>query len=492
MVTDSDQANSVAKEHPCSHCGFLQFESAYPDFPALPHHLLTNNDPPSDAEAIEIRDIMDAAHTRISNLDASMAMLKDILEQLRTTRKAAVEHLRQRSYIRYIRCLPDDVLGEIFSHAARDKQRSQPIPWILGHVCRRWRALSVSHPALWLNIESGLPSRIRTAHLERSKPHGLTVHLKYYNIEAVSHLVDCSSRWDTVNLDMGIDILPILDRAHGRVPMLRELTYTAYPNVAPCRAFEIAPKLTSVAITGIPPLHLPWPQITRLRQEANIHNLHQLAAACNLVELSLVSSPFSVPRDAPRSPDIELPCLRVLYVVYGEFLDFLVLPGLEDICISGGTKFLPPLIDRSSCCLRRFTSEDYAVGSNIIPILDRSPRLLELRLGQFPEVAYMTTHLTIPANSDANFRPPCPELRSISLCNIIKDHECSSVVEMVESRTEDPMCSALAISVFHVDRSNISRLEMAAEERLRAQGTVVDWCFRAARQRVDRWRTEYP
>ncbi|KAJ7625411.1 hypothetical protein B0H17DRAFT_1151142 [Mycena rosella] len=347
-----------------------------------------------------------------------MAMLEGILEELRKMRKAAIENLCLRSYIRYIRCLPDDVLGEIFSHAARDTQRSQPIPWILGNVCRRCRALSVSHPALWSNIESGLPSRIRTAHLERSKPHGLTVHLKYHNIEAVSHLVDCSSRWDTVNLDMGIDILPILDRAHGRVPMLRELTYTAYPN------------------------------ITRLHQEAIVHNLHQLAAACNLVELSLVSSPFSVPRDAPRSSDIELPCIHALCVVYGEFLDFLVLPGLEDICISDGTKCLHPLIGRSSCFLRRFTSEDYAVGSNIIPILDRSPRLLELRLGQFPEIAYVTTHLTIPANFDTNFRPPCPELRSISLCNIIKDHECSSVIEMVESRIENPICSALALSVF--------------------------------------------
>ncbi|KAJ6601022.1 hypothetical protein DFH09DRAFT_861426, partial [Mycena vulgaris] len=111
---------------------------------------LTTNDPPSDAEAIELRNIVDGLHSRISNLDESMARLSAILEQLRTTRKDAVEHLHRCSSIRY---LPDDALGEIFPQAVPDTQRHRTIveksPWILGRVYSRWRAVSLSYSALW-------------------------------------------------------------------------------------------------------------------------------------------------------------------------------------------------------------------------------------------------------------------------------------------------------------------------------------------------------
>ncbi|KAJ7622651.1 hypothetical protein DFH06DRAFT_945226, partial [Mycena polygramma] len=78
---------------------------------------LTTNDPPSDAEKVQIQDIIHGLHTRISSLDASIAVAEDILLRLRNNRKGAVEHVhRGTAILSIIRGLPEDVLAEIFSH----------------------------------------------------------------------------------------------------------------------------------------------------------------------------------------------------------------------------------------------------------------------------------------------------------------------------------------------------------------------------------------
>ncbi|KAJ7847551.1 hypothetical protein B0H13DRAFT_1646086, partial [Mycena leptocephala] len=99
--------------------------------------------------------------TRISNLDASIALVEGLLAKFRSRRKNAVEHIhRGRAIFSIIRCLPADVLGEIFSYTVPHTPRrraTERSPWILGRVCSRWRAISLSLATLWSNIDSSFP-----------------------------------------------------------------------------------------------------------------------------------------------------------------------------------------------------------------------------------------------------------------------------------------------------------------------------------------------
>ncbi|KAJ7146520.1 hypothetical protein C8R44DRAFT_757670 [Mycena epipterygia] len=498
-------------QFPCSNCGFVQSESGNLDsnhnpLPALPHHLLTTNDAPSDVEAAEIRDALDVVHTRVSKLEASIATLEDILRKLRTMRKHALDHIhRSNIIVSVVRRLPADVLNEIFSYTVADAPRRRTIdrsPWILGRVCSRWRAISISLPKLWSNINSSVPLPILTTHLERSSACGLTIRAIYSDTEALGPIIDCSSRWETVDLQMGVNMLPILERVHGNVPMLRQLKYGDSTGVGSCRAFEIAPKLTCVSMTGKPSLYLPWTQITRLRQRVpSIGDLHQLASARNLVELSLTNTvPMMLslanldrPLGSQDAWISELPSLRVLFIEDGEFLDFLALPALEDIHILLNAASLPFLIDRSSCRLRKFTTK----GCNyldLLSILNRTSTLVELRLGLIPtfEVDVILSHLTIPSNPTNDVRPLCPDLRAISVCNISDDDRCSRVVSMMESRLRNGACARPSLSILNLHSSTPNVCQLDALERLRDQGTDVEWLpAKSAKHRLDSWEKGY-
>ncbi|KAJ6601008.1 hypothetical protein DFH09DRAFT_554442 [Mycena vulgaris] len=489
-MTSPDWANLSSAERPCSNCGFLSgsIQAAYPDLPALPHQLLTTNDPPSDNQAAEIRDIIDNGDNCISSLDSSVVMLEGILEKLRRTRADAIDHRHRSSSLLSTRCLPDDVLGEIFSHTVPDTQPGQSVldrsPWVLGRVCSRWRAASVSLSALWSIVDCSLPPAIVRAHLERSKARGLTIQLTRFDsdTEAIASVVKCSSRWETVDLEgPHVHASPLLARVHGKLPMLRELKYQQSVGVISSRgpgAFQIAPKLSSVTFDGWVSLKLPWSQITRLRQSIpDIDGLNHLASIRNLVELSLTGqTPISISSalslGLPEASIAEFPCLRVLYIDDGKFLNFLVLPMLEDIWISQRATPLVSFIDRSSCRLRKFSIMEDLSFQDLLSILDRTPTLLEMRLLISEDVDSLIAHLTIPHDADDHFRPTFPKLHTISMWIVNPRPDYDLLGEMIESRTKRTICANLSLSILHY-ATHLSDHELAGLERLRAQGADI-------------------
>ncbi|KAJ6541554.1 hypothetical protein B0H19DRAFT_864171, partial [Mycena capillaripes] len=98
-------------------------------------------------------DTLNTLRSRILDLDASIAVADDILAKLRSRRKHALEDIhRGKAILSIIRRLPADVLGEIFSYTVPDAPRRRAIdrsPWMLGRVCSRWRAISISLSTLW-------------------------------------------------------------------------------------------------------------------------------------------------------------------------------------------------------------------------------------------------------------------------------------------------------------------------------------------------------
>jgi hypothetical protein len=128
--------------------------------------------------------------------------------------------------------------------------------------------------------------------------------------------------------------------------------------------------------------------------------------------------------------------------------------------------------------------------------LIRSPMLRELCLELAPEnleplISYLTIH------SDSNntaFRPPCPELDALTLCNGLNEHACSLLVQMVESRLHSTACSSLSICrVFDTHSSKLVRHASKTLEELRARGAAAEWLLgKAASQKVRQWVEEYP
>jgi hypothetical protein len=337
--------------------------------------------------------------------------------------------------------------------------------------------------------------------IERSKGCGLTVDL--FESETIHPMMECSNRWKTVDIEMGNpmvgdDMLAVLDGVHGKVPMLRRLTCWDSSNATSCTAFQVAPNLSSVVIHGKhgEGLQLPWAQLTSLHQQIpQINNLSLLRSARNLVTLSLTESDIPLPLSVER-PEliVELPLLRSLYIKDGEFLNFLVLPALENIYILKSTSSLASLVDRSRCRLRTISNND--PNLEFIPVLIRSPMLRELCLELAPEnleplISYLTIH------SDSNntgFRPPCPELDALTLCNGLNEHACSLLVQMVESRLHSTACSSLSICrVFDMFSSKLVRHAGKTLDELRARGAVAEWLpEKAAKQKLLQWVQEYP
>ncbi|KAJ7731246.1 hypothetical protein B0H16DRAFT_1584009, partial [Mycena metata] len=491
---------------PCLNCGFLKTSaSAGVDDSALPRHLLTTNCPPSDVEAVHIREVIEGAQTRLSNLDTSIGVLEDLLTKLRGHRKRATEDIHHgRALLSIIRRLPVDILTEIFDWTLPDWHTPprRPInwsPWLLGRVCSQWRTVSLSVSTLWSNIDSASPLPLIMAQIQRSNETGLNVRLSSSDTKALGPLVVCSRRWKSVDIQTGGNILPFLDRVHGNVPLLCQLKYRDSTGVGSGTAFEIAPQLTSVIVTGKPLTRLPWTQLTRLHQRIpRNEGLTRLGSAHSLVELSLknsVSLELSLPHARGRPESIlEFPRLHKLYIEDGRFLDFLLLPALEDLFIETSISPLISLIERSLCRIRKITTASSGLEFTpaLLPVLTQIPTLLELRLSlSNADLETLLSHFTIPPPEDNDYRPPCPNLRVISLCgNPMDERQCSLLVAMVKSRCTHSDLSVLAV----LDCSpGLYACATNTLETLRALGVDAEWLpEKGTRRKLTEWLQEYP
>ncbi|KAK0219006.1 hypothetical protein IW262DRAFT_1070742 [Armillaria fumosa] len=105
-------------------------------------HLLHSNDPPSPSDYVGISEILNNAGDRVEQLDASVAASDQV-------EKAHLKWLIEayRPILSPLRKFPVELLIEIFKHTTKDFfpvfDMSQS-PWLLGRVCRGWRAVSRS------------------------------------------------------------------------------------------------------------------------------------------------------------------------------------------------------------------------------------------------------------------------------------------------------------------------------------------------------------
>ncbi|KAK7022104.1 hypothetical protein R3P38DRAFT_2959391 [Favolaschia claudopus] len=160
---------------------------------------------PSDAEVLQIRSLLSGPEDAVARLDVEIEGMESALTQLKERRKTLMKPITaHRVLISPLRRTPDDVLFEIFStclpvtHNALIDPAEAPL--LLGRICRRWRAVAYSTPALWTSIHipasqdhlgsdylSGLGKAIE-AWFQRSAHCPLSVSLVFPSVPAGSHL----------------------------------------------------------------------------------------------------------------------------------------------------------------------------------------------------------------------------------------------------------------------------------------------------------------
>ncbi|KAF9018093.1 hypothetical protein BDZ89DRAFT_358514 [Hymenopellis radicata] len=311
-----------------------------------------------------------------------------------------------------VQSLPPEILSYIFSltfekpfHIFRSR-----LPWLLGQVCRHWRAVAWQNPSLW-NLFVGEESSREVFYgpileevLNRSGNTHLAVSLVNSTAGSASILARHASRLSEVRLVCDFETLRALKDA-PEMSMLTKLCltpeyYDEDPEPVPFDIASKAPRLTHVvldatsAFVNVPRfILLPWPQITHLDLELGYGDYHYIIDILSQC-LNLVSFTDSSQEDAHADNELEhtrpaicvLPRLTFL-AICGPLtvLSYMQCPALQTFALPGVsqcTNFTQTdwvnfrtFMDRSQCALQevRLMADDDL--SNFLAFVSHVPRV---------------------------------------------------------------------------------------------------------------------
>lgn len=344
-------------------------------------------------------------------------------------------------------------MAEIFIHSLPNPDTSpdkSEAPLLLGSVCREWRHIAITMPALWTSLCIRWPSVtgvVRLTDLWLSRARGYPLAIQVYDVEEMETgnlemffetICRYSSQWRDVVLSIPLDALSRF-RINGPLPLLEKLVVgseiSVFDEIQPITMFRDAPLLREVELVlddvgTVKPsiIHLPWTQLTTFTGGLfNIQeSLYVLSEATSLTECNF--------RDCLRGPtnfDIPppLPLIKTLRLegnfqrVRGGVLNYLTLPALEFLELQSSMRsteytvsvdfalvVLRSFLLRSSCPLReaRLTTSKMALQA-LVECLSVMPTVEILELGRLSDVA---TFRRLHASSNL-----LPQLRCLSFTN---------------------------------------------------------------------------
>ncbi|KAJ7639719.1 hypothetical protein DFH06DRAFT_1217688, partial [Mycena polygramma] len=347
-----------------------------------------------------------ADRARVADIETHILELEARILSLRREQKVLhqekiVRQDRLDAYVYPVLTLPPEILSEIFVHFLPVYPIRPPItgllsPTVLTHICRTWREIALSTPALWRAVLANLPRprwgkttvderlraelRLLTAWLKRSGSCLLSIELQSeLKPELVPYMqaigAHCA-RWEHLKL-----LIPTLDHLLNFIPgplsSLRSLTLGIWdesefmPVKNPNVKNLAAPLLHRVAIQRYYSVYapvVPWSQLTVLIIDRLV--LHQcpilLNRVLNLVECRLTIDEPDDDEDAPigiaMGPIVPLLHLQTLvlraifsWISVDGLLNLLTLPALRKLQVT--EEFLKPspiatldsLVSRSGC-----------------------------------------------------------------------------------------------------------------------------------------------
>ncbi|KAJ7592578.1 hypothetical protein C8J56DRAFT_928975, partial [Mycena floridula] len=204
--------------------------------------LLASSSPPTEAERVHLNQLLDTTNDEIFRLTAAINKL--VLDR---------EALRQnvasyQAILASIRRLPEDMLREIFVRCLPSNKAANTMtteaPLLLGLVCRSWREISLTTPALWASIHVRFfqnleplqiqrLSREAQAWIARSGTCPLTVELLSSHhigppvVEFVESLTRLATRWCQIRIEAPAQALTSLKTlSKNDVPRLEEFSHS--------------------------------------------------------------------------------------------------------------------------------------------------------------------------------------------------------------------------------------------------------------------------
>ncbi|KII91990.1 hypothetical protein PLICRDRAFT_102633, partial [Plicaturopsis crispa FD-325 SS-3] len=142
-------------EPSCRNCGVPVIDSTGWPSQSPVSALLGTNAFPFPGEALHIRKTVNALESSLSTVEAEMARMQAVMENLSRKRTELSKSLKDhRDLLSPIRRLPPEMLSKIFIHCLTDdpRPRADRAPLLLGRVCHAWRLISHSTPQLWSSI----------------------------------------------------------------------------------------------------------------------------------------------------------------------------------------------------------------------------------------------------------------------------------------------------------------------------------------------------
>ncbi|KAJ7872347.1 hypothetical protein B0H14DRAFT_2570349 [Mycena olivaceomarginata] len=326
-----------------------------------------------------------ADRARIADLDAQIQDLQRSLSVLQRERSLVQGRLDAYNYP--VLTLPNEIVCEIFTRFLPIYPKCPPLtgplsPIFLTHICRGWRKIALSFPALWratdISWNHGTPDAVPTV-LSRSGSCPLSIcmdalelnpDLEHYGPELLAAAIPHYVRWEYLTLlltERFIDNYPPID---GPMPLLRHLDLwlsggSSYPVVS---LRSGAPLLRTVVLNvhAAEKVILPWVQLTSLT--LTIIYLHEcvpiLQQTSNLVHcvLELRDSDDVVSDGAVTLPALETLAIKEVNPTTMAPINYLrtfIVPALGDLEVP--ERFLEPdpidslasLILRSGCELHQ-------------------------------------------------------------------------------------------------------------------------------------------
>ncbi|KAJ7098247.1 hypothetical protein C8R44DRAFT_811150 [Mycena epipterygia] len=279
------------------------------------------------------------------------------------------------------------------AHARRLRMLPSLAPLMLLGVCRAWRTLALSVPALWdtiTEVEFQIPKTMDdfiTTWFSRAGARPLSLSVIYTGDPDSHHLYSVMKRHASrlQSLDLWIDGHPYSHLADiGPFPILRDLSLVSLgdalePNGTPVPAFSDAPLLQHLSLESLAPsaLSMPWSQLTKF--SASLVSLQEclgvLRSATFLCEFRRFASPEEESIADTEQPFMCHSHLTSLKLSTTEddydILEFLTLPNVQKLKLGGKFASLHSDLDaavvqflsRTSATLRTF-----AVGMSMVPV----------------------------------------------------------------------------------------------------------------------------
>ncbi|KAJ7689166.1 hypothetical protein B0H17DRAFT_643487 [Mycena rosella] len=353
--------------------------------------------------------------------------------------------------------LPTEILHEIFSMAAAVPSEelatlaSDYAPWVLGHVCERWRAAAISHASIWstISIRRNRPPPIALLDRQLQLSADVPLTILFYQSEnercigLFEALVARSRRWSQLSVTLLQDASPFLkalERVRGQIPILRTLALEGWATTTGNPfAFEVAPELEDVTLRFRPLPIIPWRQLTRLSVTCSFSSLLPvLELAQNVTELTVHLLDHSALSDSPQR--IHMPLVSRCLLFHRRIMDVLVLPQLEIFIIEPDTAAaLVPLLQRSSCSLKKLGLYGHCSMDTVTTVLQACPALAEITVVCLEGTAYLDVliaHLSKRTLPNDESTLAVPDLKRIFMMADSIDQ--ARFVDMVESRWRIP------------------------------------------------------